>query len=201
MNSYAYQYDYSQDYLMHYGVKGMKWGVRKRTADYYRTRSNKFAKSINSKKTRLGKVVANERAYLNERKANTMDALNKNEKGILKKIDNAYGHGAAAATQKAAANYYNRKSTYTKTRMGTTQAKANAYNMSSLAKANDKLHNSRSLTEYGSNYIDAVANRKVKTWSGRTTTTGKQYVDTMLTGGYYGLVADIGYYSKTKPKK
>lgn len=32
-----YDYNYSEDYLMHYGVKGMKWGVRKSNTSGYRS--------------------------------------------------------------------------------------------------------------------------------------------------------------------
>ena len=47
MWSYNYSYDYTDEDLMHYGVLGMKWGVRRRENKERRSRSraqNKYAK-------------------------------------------------------------------------------------------------------------------------------------------------------------
>lgn len=191
---------YSYDELYHYGVPGMKWGKRK--ASYYEAKSNAHASAIANSKTRLGKSYHNYRAYRNEVKAGdrkTMDTVGKGS--ILKDIDNVYGHGATARAQSAASKYYDRKSGYTKTRLGTTMAKSAAYNQKTAAAANTRLHNSKNLSEYGSNFVNAVANRSVKTWSGRTTTTGKQMVDNYLTGGMIGTIADYNYYAKNKSDK
>ena len=58
MWSYNYSYDYTDDDLMHYGVKGMKWGVRKEVynsssrsrkkeirKEYYRTPEGRIKKA------------------------------------------------------------------------------------------------------------------------------------------------------------
>lgn len=37
-----------------------------------------------------------------------------------------------------------------------------------------------------------------KTWSGRTTTFGKRFVDLALTGGLLGTVKDVRYYMSSK---
>lgn len=47
-------------------------------------------------------------------------------------------------------------------------------------------------------YYEGKSHRKVKTWSGRTTTTGKQFVDSLLTVGILGTVKDIQYYRNNK---
>lgn len=192
---------YSDDELRHYGVVGMKWGKRK--ASYYEAKSKSHASAIKNSKTRLGKDYHNWRAYRNDVKAADKKAGEKLGKNgsILKDIDSAYGHGAYARMQTAGSKYFDRKSTYTKTRLGTTRAKAGAYNNKTAAAANTKLHNSKGVMDYAHNYVDAVANRSIKTWSGRTTTTGKRMVDEMLTGGVIGGVSDIAYYTKTNPKR
>lgn len=186
--------------LYHYGVVGMKWGKRK--AKYYEDKSKAHAKAIATRKTRLGKWYHNSRAYANEVRALDKKAGEKLGKGsMLKDIDSAYGHGAAAREQAAASNYYARKATYTKTRLGTTQAEAAAYNNKTAAASNTRLHNSKNIKQYANNYVDSLANRSVKTWAGRKTTTGKKLVDDILTGGVITAVSDISYYRETKPKK
>lgn len=184
--------------LYHYGVKGMKWGKRK--ADYYDAKASSHASKVATSKTRLGKSYHNYRAYRNEVKSGDQKVRNNagGTGGLLKKIDNYYGHGANARYQNAASKYYDRKSTYTKTDLGTSMAKANAYNLKNAAAANTRLHNSKNLREYGTNYVNAVANRSIKTWSGRTTTTGKQFLDNYFTGGMIGTVQDVKYYTKKR---
>lgn len=188
---------YSEDELYHHGVKGMKWGKRK--ASYYDAKSKAHASAIATSKTRLGKNYHNWRAYRNELRSADKRAVEKLGKGnILKDIDSMYGHGATARAQGASSNYYSRKASYTKTRLGTSRAKALAYNNKTAAAANTRLHNSKSLVQYGTNFVDSIANRSIKTWSGRTTTTGKKMVDDILTAGVLSTVQDIGYYRNSK---
>lgn len=204
-------YVYS-DELMHYGILGMKWGVRKAqdssgstgpkrgSEEYYRAKSNRAIARIGTSKTRLGKNISNSSAYKNTVKANLIanKTASKNEKGLLTKIDRQYGHGYNSAAQNAKADYYSRKAEYSKTNLGKTMNTSKAFNERSLARANEKLHNSSSVKEYGKNFVDAMSSRKIKTWSGRTTTVGKQTVDQMLTGGIVGTMQDIGYYKNSK---
>ena len=188
---------YSNDELRHYGVPGMKRGKRK--ASYYESKSRDHAAKIATSKTRIGKTYHNYRAYRNDLKSLDKKAGEKLGKGsILKDIDSAYGHGATARMQKAASGYYERKAGYTKTGMGTALAKASAYNLKTASDANSRLHNSKSIGNYVSNMVDSMANRSIKTWSGRTTTTGKAYVDNLLTGGMIGLGQDVSRYSQKR---
>lgn len=183
----------SEDELYHYGVVGMKWGKRKDS--YYTAKANSHISKMKTSKTRLGKEYHNYQAYKNEAKANIKKSMV--QKGMRNTIDNVYGYGGNASLQKAASNYHDRKSTYTKTRLGTTMAKSNSYNAKTAAAANQRLHNSKGIKR-AQNYVDSIANRSVKTWSGRTTTTGKQLVDNMLTLGIAGTIADIKYYREHK---
>ena len=206
-----------EDYLYHHGVKGMKWGVRKKrettgssksnkpklfSEEYHRQKADKAIDKIKYRRSRLGKAMANETAYLHERSANlkAREKQNANEKNILKRLDNRYGHGANAAQQKAAENYFNRQADYRKSRYFKQQSESAAYNSKTAAAANEKLHDSSSLKEYGKNYVDAIANRKIKTWSGRTTTTGEQFVDNYLTSGWGGTIKDYQYYYGNRKK-
>lgn len=187
---WQYNYTPSSDELYHYGVLGMKWGNRK-GASYYEGKAQKSISKMNYSGTRLGKNLHNYAAFRNELRANQKKAQ-AGETRVLRKIDNRYGHGAMAANQKAAANYYNRAASYNIGKKKT-RYQSYAYNNASAAKANESLHNAKSVRDFGKKYVDAMFNRKIKTVAGRTTTTGKAMVDNLLTFGIGGKIKDIQY--------
>lgn len=201
--------------LYHYGVKGQKWGIRryqnkdgsltsagkKRVAEYT-SESKAHVSAIKESKTRLGKNYHNRLAYKNDLKAGKLKAKEESRNdGAVKKISNLYSHGASARTQNARADYYNRKSQYTKTSFGTTKVKSKAYNLKTSADMNTRLHNSKDIREYGRNFADGFMNRPMKSWSGRTTTSGKRLLDTMLTGKMVGMAMDVGHVVNETRKK
>lgn len=200
--------------LYHHGIKGQKWGVRryqnkdgsltpagkKRVAEY-EAKSKEHVSAIGDSSTRIGKNYHNRKAYKNTLEAEKLKSKEAHkDASALKKFSNEYSHGSSARTKNAKADYYIRKSEYTKTRLGTTRVKSKAYNSKAVADMNSRLHNSKSVSEYGRNFVDGFSNRPMKSWSGRTTTSGKRLLDSMLTGKMVGTVMDVGYYVKESNK-
>lgn len=186
------------DELMHYGVVGMRWGKRK---SKYQDRAEYHRNKIGSSKTRLGKNYHNYRAYRNEYKSSVGNAVTKDKGNGLKQLDNLYGHNEYAARQKAASNYYNRKSEYSKTRLGKTINASRGYNNDQWAKQNTNLRNATGVKDYAKKYVNAAVNTKQKSWSGRDTTTGRRMVDGLLTGGAAGAALDFIHYVDSEPEK
>lgn len=187
-----------KDYLMHYGVLGMKWGKRKAkyysdVADKHQAKANQHISKIGTSKTRIGKGYHNLKAYDQEARANTARAISKT-KGVKQTASEVMGRGDIDSRAKAAANYYDRKAGYAKTNLGRTIAKSNSYNQSQLVKDNAKIRNAKGAIRKGVAIVDIYANSKYKTWSGRKTTTGKQVVDGLFTMGMFGTVKDLNYY-------
>ena len=209
-------YVVNPDELYHHGIKGQHWGVRRfqnedgslksagkaryGSADYYQQKSEKHIAKIATSKTRLGKNFHNLMANSHQQAANQQRSL-ENAKGIKDVVSTLYGHKGAANNAQANAEYYQRKAEFSKTRYGKTINEARAFNAKSYASAANKIANSKSVKEWMNNKWESVANRPVKTWAGRETTTGQAYVDQLLTGGVVGAIQDTAYYRSNKPSK
>lgn len=191
--------------LYHYGVKGMKWGVRKDSTgspkkvklwseEYYRQKADKSLSDFNSRKTLAGKSLANVTATKHEYEANMKDMASKPGTSLGKKFDNTYGFGRDAVRSQAEAEYYSRIAPYAKTKLGRKIAERNAYNAQTKAEVQQRLHDSNTPIGIGANYVDGVLNRKVKTWSGRETTNAKRFVRGIFTAGLADPIMDVAYY-------
>lgn len=181
--------------LYHYGVIGMRWGHHKARYD---NRAQRHVAKIGTSHTRLAKNFHNQRAAVNEYKSNVAKSLSKDRGKFAKQYGNLYGHGDLASRQKANANYYDRKASYTHTKLGTAIAKRNAFNNASYAKSNATTHKSKSGREYLKNFGAGVFKTPVKTFSGRKLSSGAKYVEDMfMPMKAIGVAYDVNQYVRT----
>lgn len=161
------------DELMHFGVKGMKWGHRKtaqQRADYH---ISKIGSSSG-----IRRAYHNQRAYANELKALKKRQL-KSDRTVLQKAGTRLGgSGYSSYHQKAASNYYDRRSKYAKNVKKANRDRNRAYNYDSLSKANAKVHNSKSVSSYVKNSMEATFKTPMKrVRSGKQVTSGRVFAE------------------------
>lgn len=199
-----YHVNYSDKELYHYGVKGMKWGVRKAVkavdkvtrqyADATNKVANKYAGKAAKRKTTLGKLMAiqNETYYRTKSaKANkTADA-----KGVLNKINEAVGEKSMKTHYNEQSKGYAKMQNVAKSRYGKAVYKQASANAKEMSKYYDKI----SKQNLGERYVRTqlvdteYINMPYHRLSGRTTTRGREMVDIMLTGGIAGAIMDAKY--------
>lgn len=195
-----------ETYLMHHGIKGQKWGIRRyqnedgsltpagkkryynvidRNASYY----NHMGKAINSRIEGIRKSVTDSKASTGKKAINA--------------ISYAVGNKGRASDSRIAAEYHKDLAGHARTKFGKKLNETRAKNDIELSKYYEKASN-RTLGEryVAANFFDSDAfNTPYHRMSGRTTTRGKEALNYMFTFGIAGLVGDAAYKSKQKKAK
>ena len=70
-NDYMYAIERNENYLAHYGIRGMKWGVRKAIASGNSARLSKQYAKAQKKLAKLDKRAAHPQTYLPSSKMNS----------------------------------------------------------------------------------------------------------------------------------
>lgn len=190
------------DYLVHHGVKGQKWGVRRyQNPDGTLTEAGKQHRIKDTVKTAVkdtvggavkrhgiknrGKQLEQVRAYYNF----------KNAEGVINKGSELFGHGRQRNKFKTAADVEKQLADASRTRLGKRIHETKSSNNRYFA----DYHEIKRTQDIGqrifeSSFYDVtLSNTKHERLSGRTTTMGRECVNYILTGGLAGLVLDAKY--------
>lgn len=139
----------SQNELQHYGVLGMKWGVRK--AEYYDRKASVAEAKEQKAKTRLGKTVYGDRA-VEFREAAEAARNRKKQKTLGGKISATVGIKRNASYNRAASQKAANRSKMARTKIGKRFRDTQSFNFSQNAKAWD----AGAKAKFGRRYLTAL---------------------------------------------
>lgn len=191
MNNTFYPANDYRNYLMHHGVKGMKWGVRR-----YQNPDGSY--------TRAGRARANAdgqgfKARMKIRGQGVINGFKEYGSGIkntrgLRRVSAIAGSGALAAAHRNRAYTEQRLASASKTRLGKHIHGVNAYNAASMARHNERAQYAKNPSAYLRNML--LDDPPQKSIVGRKTSYKRRMLDANLTRGYAGLALDAAYLAR-----
>ena len=183
---------YDDNYLMHYGVKGMRWGVRSKS--YYDSRVQANMKRADKALTKKGKARALNRAEINKYYADHAKRRD-SAKTLKDQLLVEYGNDDAVKAMKAYTNMEKNKARSSRTKLMRQYHKVNAMNNEEGTKVREAMRDAKGIKNKGKAAVTGLANMKVTSLAGRSRTLGMAVVEDM-TG--LGTLRDIGYYMDHK---
>lgn len=214
MEMYGYTFIRESD-LMHHGIKGQKWGVRRFQnedgtwtnagknrydvrADKREAAKNRHIDVIGKSKTRVGKWYHNERAFVNQTREN-VNRDKSSSKTLSEKIGSRVGYGKAASISDAAEDFYTRQKDYRTTKLGKHLSGVHEYNAHNLGTSSERVYQSKGAINKAKKIVKGTFATDIKTIVGRKTKTGEHIVTSALqkyTKVNVSTIVDIGYLGK-----
>lgn len=187
---------YDPTVLMHHGVKGQKWGLRRyQNKDGSLTPAGEKHVGIGKKMYRSAMISATRGT--NQRNAYVQGIAR--AKGVHGKLSAIAGSKANANIYRSNANTEKRLAQNALTKHGQKKHEARAFNSEQYAKYYDKKHTMKASQRVKEYLTGAEArNITVQRVSGRKTTLGKEYLNYALTLGVAGHVLDAKYSRQQK---
>lgn len=193
MNTYIIHREDGSDELLHYGVKGMRWGVRK--SGYYENRMEVNTRKADKAKTSYGKARALNRAEINKYYADRKKRI-EGAKGIKDTWVQKHGNADAAKSIKAYSNIEMNNARASKTKLFRQSHKVNAMNNAEGAKYRQKIANAKGVKNKAKVAIKEYGNIKLTTLSGRSRKVGQAIGEALIPG--LTTMRDLRYYVNNK---
>ena len=178
MNTYSNE-------LYHYGVLGMKWGVRKGREEYYNRRANISASKAKRSITRFGKKWHGDRAA-DFREMATTSKMMKKQRGIAR-LRTQFGYGRKSRIANARSEKYANRIGMARTRTGSDYAKARSKNLKETSKTYKKAHDQKNIIDKVTTSLSGrLFEQPYHRMNGKTTSSGREYVGRALLGSNPG---------------
>ena len=185
-------YDNSTE-LTHYGVKGMRWGVR--SASYYDKRVAANLKRASTAKSGYAKMRAKNRAEVNKYYADRARRISK-AKTLKDRIMVDYGTEDSIKAMQAYTNIEKNKAAASKTKLMRQVHKVNAANNEAYTDVHRNVNKAKGVKNKVTAAVTGIAKLKTTNLSGRKVGWGEQIVESYLPA--IGLMRDYEYYRDHK---
>lgn len=173
-NYYAIVYSNSE--LSHYGVPGMKWGVRR---DRYEAKANAYSQKQANAKSRFMQSHYNRKA-VNYREKARMAQNMANARTLGDKYSARLGYKRNASLYKAASERASFKAKNARTKFGRARASATAYNAKSLSGIFERASAKKGVVNKFASAYMGLNTRKIETTGGRHVNAGQYNAHVML---------------------
>ena len=188
--------DVEEFYLQHYGVKGMKWGVRKRAS----VAKNRIKREVSSYRRERNQLKIKDPGEMTDRELKKTLNRNRLENQLKEETRKSTGIGKNRKEERAARRKANRDTYLDRGRLSDKELQAKVNRIRSenqLAQEANRIN--RKTLETGSSFMAGVSSSLLKDMvSGREYTTGQLITNALISGG---IDAGKTYYKETQSEK